>query len=593
MGSQLQTNEEQIETEDNAELFLPIAYRKGVRECTKHPIRKWINYSRLNPNYQAFISQLDNERIPANIHEGMKDQKWREAVHEEIKALEKNKTWYVVPLPHGKKAVDCKWIFTIKYKADGSVERYKARLVARGFTQSYGIDYQETFAPVAKLNTVRVLLSLAVNLDWHLYQLDVKNAFLNGDLLEEVYMNVPAGMNQEKSGVVCKLNKALYGLKQSPRAWFERFSTAVKSGGYKQCQTDHTLFVKHSASGKLAILIVYVDDIIITGNDEDEIKQLKKRLATEFEIKDLENLRYFLGMEIARSKDELIVSQRKYILDLLSETGMLGCKPANTLMEQNKQWSQEGVDLVEKRRYQRLVGKLIHLSHTRPDIAYAVGIASQHMQNPNKEHNEAVNRILRYLKGTPGLGLRFCKHAKKYIEVFTDASWACELTDRRSTSGYCTFVYRNLVTWRSQKQPVVARSSAEAEYRAISLGICEGIWLKRLLRELKIEDLKPISLRSDSQYAISIVKNPVHHDRTKHVEIDRHFISDNASRGVVEVTYIPLADQTADILTKSTSREVLEHFKSKLSLYNIYTELEGSVEIRLDKRILFSSYLLS
>ncbi|CAN1305751.1 Copia protein [Linum perenne] len=560
----------------NADLYLPIAYRKGVRECTKHPINKCVSYSRLNQSYRAFISQLDNEKIPDNIHEAMKSPEWREAVMNELEALKKNNTWTMVKLPSGKRTVDCKWIFSIKYKADGSIERFKARLVARGFTQSYGIDYEETFAPVAKLSTVRVLLSLAVNLDWPLYQLDVKNAFLNGDLAEEVYMKVPAGMSSEKPGFVCKLRKALYGLKQSPRAWFERFTNAVKSGGYKQCQTDHTLFVKHNTGGKISILIVYVDDIIITGDDYTEIADLKKKLAAEFEIKDLGHLKYFLGMEIARSKDCLIVSQRKYVLDLLNETGMLGCKPIDTPMEQNKRWTREAEPtLVERGRYQRLVGKLIYLSHTRPDITFAVGIVSQHMQSPNEDHMEAVYRILRYLKGSPGLGLQFSKKDTRGIEVYTDASWAGELTDRRSTSGYCTFVYGNLVTWRSKKQPVVARSSAEAEYRAVALGICEGIWLKRLLEELKVDNKNPIALKSDSQSAISIVKNPVHHDRTKHVEIDRSFISEKASSGVVEVTYVPSALQTADMLTKATSKDVLERFKSKLGLYNIYTKLEG------------------
>ncbi|CAN1152028.1 Retrovirus-related Pol polyprotein from transposon TNT 1-94, partial [Linum perenne] len=413
-----------VEKNERADLDLPIAYRKGVRECTKHPISKCVSYDRLNPTYKAFITTLDNERVPDNIHEALNNPKWREAVRDEIQALEKNNTWSLVMLPPGKKTVDCKWIFSIKYKADGSIERFKARLVARGFTQSYGIDYEETFAPVAKLSTVRVLLSLAVNLDWPLHQLDVKNAFLNGDLSEEVYMKVPAGMDPEKSGVVCKLQKALYGLKQSPRAWFERFSSAVKSGGYVQCQTDHTLFVKHGMSGRMSVLIVYVDDIIITGDDYTEITKLKKRLATEFEIKDLGYLKYFLGMEIARSKGCLIVSQRKYVLDLLNEIGMLGCKPVDTPMEQNKRWNRETEPaLVEKGRYQRLVGKLIYLSHTRPDIAYAVGIVSQHMQSPNEDHLEAVYRILRYLKGSPGLGLQFRKNDARGIEVYTDASW--------------------------------------------------------------------------------------------------------------------------------------------------------------------------
>jgi len=215
-------------------------------------------------------------------------------------------------LPLGKRPVGCKWIFTIKHNADGSVNRFEARLVAKGFTQSYGIDYQETFAPVAKLNTIRVLLSLASNLDWPLYQLDVKNAFLNGDLEEEVYMEIPPGFDTPATtNKVCKLKKSLYGLKQSPRAWFDKFTKAVKKFGYDQCQTDHTMFVKHSSTGKKAILIVYVDDIILTGDHDEEILKLKSFLAKEFEIKDLGNLKYFLGMEVAQSRRGISVSQRK------------------------------------------------------------------------------------------------------------------------------------------------------------------------------------------------------------------------------------------------------------------------------------------
>ena len=225
----------------------------------------------------------------------------------------------------------CKWIFTIKYNADGSVNRYKARLVAKGFTQTYGTDYQETFAPIAKLNTIRFLLSLAANLDWPLHQLDVKNAFLNSDLEDEVYMEIPPGFETISDvNKVCKLQKSLYGLKQSPRAWFDRFTRAVKKHGYSQGQVDHTLFTKFSRNGKIAILIVYVDDIIVTRDYTKEMDCLKEVLAREFEIKDLGTLKYFLGMEIARSKKGIVVSQRKYILDLL--TGMLGCKPATKLV---------------------------------------------------------------------------------------------------------------------------------------------------------------------------------------------------------------------------------------------------------------------
>ncbi|RVX00860.1 Retrovirus-related Pol polyprotein from transposon TNT 1-94 [Vitis vinifera] len=301
---------------ENDILNMPIAWRKGVRSCTQHPIGNFISYDKLSPTFRAFTSSITEIQVPQNIQEAFKYPKWKAAVDEEVRALEKNGTWEITDLPRGKKPVGCKWIFTVKYKADGNVDRYKARLVTKGFTQSYGIDYQETFAPVVKLNTVRVLLSLAANLDGSLHQLDVKNAFLNGDLEEEVYMDIPAGLEATSNfNKVCRLRKSLYGLKQSPRAWFERFTKVVKGYGFVQCQSDHTLFVKHFPKGKLAIIIVYVDDIILTGDHEEKIDLLKKLLTKEFEIKDPGNLKYFLGMEIARSKKGIAVSQRKYILD--------------------------------------------------------------------------------------------------------------------------------------------------------------------------------------------------------------------------------------------------------------------------------------
>ena len=557
---------------ENDILNMPIAWRKGVRSCTQHPIGNFISYDKLSPTFRAFTSSITEIQVPQNIQEAFKYPKWKAAVDEEVRALEKNGTWEITDLPRGKKPVGCKWIFTVKYKADGNVDRYKARLVAKGFTQSYGIDYQETFAPVAKLNTVRVLLSLAANLDWSLHQLDVKNAFLNGDLEEEVYMDIPAGLETTSNfNKVCRLRKSLYGLKQSPRAWFERFTKVVKGYGFVQCQSDHTLFVKHFPEGKLAIIIVYVDDIILTGDHEEKIDLLKKLLTKEFEIKDLGNLKYFLGMEIARSKKGIAVSQRKYVLDLLNETGMLGCKPAETPMDTTvKLEESDGSAPVDKGRYQRLVGKLIYLSHTRPDIGFSVSVVSQFMNNPTEKHMTAVIRILRYLKMTLGKGLFFQRTTNKEIEIFSDADWAGSVTDRRSTSGYCSFVWGNLVTWRSKKQSVVARSSAEAEFRAMAQGICEGIWLNRLLEELRVPLKHPMVLYCDNQAAISIAKNPVHHDRTKHVEIDRHFIKEKIEEGVFKVSYTPTNCQTADILTKALARVNFEDLTEKLGMINIY-----------------------
>ncbi|WJZ84247.1 hypothetical protein VitviT2T_003860 [Vitis vinifera] len=384
-------------------------------------------------------------------------------------------------------------------------------------------------------------------------------------------MDIPAGLETTSNfNKVYRLRKSLYGLKQSPRAWFEWFTKVVKGYGFVQCQSDHTLFVKHFPEGKLAIIIVYVDDIILTGDHEEKIDLLKKLLTKEFEIKDLGTLKYFLGMEIARSKKGIAVSQRKYILDLLNETGMLGCKPAETPMDTTvKLEESDGSAPVDKGRYQRLVGKLIYLSHTRPDIGFSVSVVSQFMNNPTEKHMTAVIRILRYLKMTPGKGLFFQRTTKKEIEIFSDADWAGSVTDRRSTSGYCSFVWGNLVTWRSKKQSVVARSSAEAEFHAMAQGICEGIWLNRLLEELRVPLKHPMVLYCDNQAAISIAKNPVHHDRTKHVEIDRHFIKEKIE-GVFKVSYTPTNCQTADILTKALARVNFEDLTEKLGMINIY-----------------------
>ena len=299
-----------------ADNYLPIALRKGKRTCTNHPISHHMSYSKLSQNHSSYVSEITNMFIPNNIQEALDDPDWRLAVMEEVNALEKNGTWDLVSISKNQKLVGCKWLFTVKFKADGSVERRKVRLVAKGFTQTYGVDYQETFAPVAKINTIRILLSLAVNFDWSLHQLDVKNAFLNGELEEEVFMCVPPGFeNVYGLDKVCKLKKSLYGLKQSPRAWFDRFGKVVKEQGYCQSQTDHTMFHRRSPEGKLVVLIVYVDDIIISGDDNEEIARLKKKLALEFELKDLGPLKYFLGMEFARSKEGIFMNQRKYILD--------------------------------------------------------------------------------------------------------------------------------------------------------------------------------------------------------------------------------------------------------------------------------------
>lgn len=551
----------------------PNRYSPDIEERgSRYPIANYVSTKHLPDPLKTFAHELSTCHIPTTVQEALADPKWTQAIKEEMGALLKNQTWTLVPLPKGKKTVGCKWVFSIKHKVDGSVERYKARLVAKGYTQTYGVDYQDTFSPVAKLNTVRVLLSLAANLDWPLHQFDVKNAFLHGDLEEEVYMDTPPGyMASSKAKVVCKLQRALYGLKQSPRAWFGRFSLAMKKYGFRQSNSDHTLFLKHQ-QGKVTALIIYVDDMIITGDDMEEITKLEKQLATEFEMKNLGGLKYFLGIEVARSKRGIFLSQKKYILDLLTEVGMLDCKPADTPIIQNHKLGEYTSQvLTDKGRYQRLVGKLIYLSHTRPDIAYAVSVVSQFMHQPSKDHMEAVIRILRYLKSSPGKGIMFSKNNHLRVNGYTDADWAGNTTDRRSTSGYFIFVGGNLVAWRSKKQNVVALSSAEAEFRGMSKGLCELLWLKRLLTEIGFAPTSEMDLFCDNKAAIAIAHNPVQHDRTKHVEVDRHFIKENLEAKIIRFPFVKSEDQLADILTKAVSSKDFYNSLDKLRIEDAFT----------------------
>ena len=307
----------------------------------------------------------------------------------------------------------------------------------------------KTFALVEKMNTVRVLLFIAARNDWSLHQMDGKNAFLNGELNEEVYMQLPPGFEENLSmDKMCKLLKSRYGLKQSPLAWFDRFSRAIRMDGYSKGQSNHTMFYRHLNGGGVIILIVYADGIIIIGSNEAEIQRLKGVLSTEFEVKDLGKLKYFLGMEVARSKEGIAVSHRKYTLDHLGEVGMLGSKQTNVPIDFNHKtgMSTKGKN-VDKKHYQKLVGKLIYLSHIRPDISFSVRVVSQFMHDPMEEHIEAVYQNLRYLKKNLCRGLVFRKGGGDLtIEAYTDADWAGSIIDRRSTSGWCTFVGGNLVT---------------------------------------------------------------------------------------------------------------------------------------------------
>ncbi|CAL9022379.1 unnamed protein product [Prunus brigantina] len=547
----------------------PTRLQDYVTYTARHPITNFIAYHKVSPSHAVFLSAISSNHEPQSFQEANLQEVWRIAMKEELQALDDNHTWSIVKLPKGRKIVGSRWIYKIKFNSDGSIERHKARLVARGFTQTFGVDYKETFAPVAKMTTVRVLLSVAVNNGWPLYQMDVKNAFLHGDLEEEVYMKLPPGHPQGcDSNLVCKLHKSIYGLKQSPRSWYAKLSSVLEAIGFQRSNADSSLFVRTGLVGKLVVLI-YVDDLIITGDNGEEIANLKHSLRQKFAMKDLGVLKYFLGIEMATSHKGLFLNQHKYVLDLLQEADMINSKPACTPLDSKLKLDMEGEPLNNISHYQRLVGKLIYLTITRLDITYAVSLVSQFMHSPTMAHLNVVKRILRYLKGSAGRGILMKKNDTTQIMGYTDADWAGNAIDRKSTTGYCTFVGGNLVSWKSKKQNVIARSSAEAEYRAMASTACELIWLKGLLSDLGFHSSQSMSLFCDNQAAMHIASNPVFHERTKHIEVDCHYIRAQVQSKVIEIVYTRSHDQLADIFTKALSSSQFQRLLVKLGSINL------------------------
>ena len=341
-----------------------------------------LNYNQLSPSHKAFSLSLISHIEPNFFHQAVKLPEWREAMQAELNALQANNTWYLTTLPSGKKAIGCKWVYKTKLKADGSIERHKARLVAKGYTQSEGLDYHETFSPVAKLTTVRCLLAIAAANNWFLHQLDVNNAFLHGDLDEEVYMAVPPGFSIKGKSQVCRLTKSLYGLKHASRQWFFKFSNSLIAQGFIQSRADYSLFTRTEGSVFIALL-VYVDDVVLASNNAAAITQFIASLNEQFKLKDLGKLKFFLGLEVARSENGISLSQRKYALEILQDSGLLASKPSKFPMEQNlKLFKGDGPLLDDPTSYRRLIGRMIYLTITRPDLAYVVQHLSQFMDQP-------------------------------------------------------------------------------------------------------------------------------------------------------------------------------------------------------------------
>ncbi|KAM2312222.1 hypothetical protein ACFXTH_022651 [Malus domestica] len=443
--------------------------------------------------------------------------------------------------------------------------------VAQGYSQIEGLDYRETFAPVAKLTTVRILLSIASIRGWHLHQLDVNNAFLYGDLDEEVYMSLPPGFGRKGETRVCKLHKSIYGLKQASRQWFIKLSSALKTAGFHQSWSDYSLFVRN-CQGSFMALLVYVDDVILAGNNLREIEETKLFLSQHFKLKDLGKLKYFLGIEVARSKQGIALCQRKYALEILEDAGFLGAKPSRLPMEPNLSLTQtDGTLLHDPSSYRRLVGRLIYLTITRPDLTYVVNMLSQFMDKPRQPHLEAVHKVLRYIKQSPGQGILLPSTGSLQLQAFCDADWARCKDTRRSITGYCIFLGQAPISWKTKKQSTISRSSAEAEYRSMATTCCEVIWLRNILKDLQVNHAQPVTMFCDNQAAMHIASNPVFHERTKHIEIDCHLVREKIQMGMVQTAYIRTSNQPADLFTKPLSSAQFEVLISKLGVIDIHT----------------------
>lgn len=396
-------------------------------------------------------------------------------------------------------------------------------------------------------------------------------------------MSPPQEIKLHQTNLVCKLQKSLYGLKQASREWNAKLTAFLLSQGFAQSKNDYTLFTKVNR-GSLLVVLVYVDDVIVASEDKDAIQKIKHALHQKFRIKDLGELKFFLGIEVARSQKGIYINQRKYTVELLKEMKFLASKPAVSSMESHVKLVHNDSELLKDvTHYRQLIGKLIYLMITRPDISFTVQQLSQFLDCPTVNHLKAGHRLLRYLKGTIGQGLLFPSSGDLVLKGFVDFDWAgCQET-RRSVTGYCIFLGGALISWRAKKQSTVSRSSAEAEYRAMALAICELQWLIYLTRDLRLEEKRPVELFCDSKSAIYIAENPVFHERTKHIEIDCHVVRDKVIDGVIKLMPVHTELQLAGMFTKPLDRRRLGKLLELSGSFNIYTKpcLRGGVEDRL------------
>ncbi|GMP62936.1 LOW QUALITY PROTEIN: hypothetical protein CsSME_00024846 [Camellia sinensis var. sinensis] len=485
---------------------------------------------------------------PVGFEEAKNDQKWIEAMKEEMRMKEKNHTWELMEKPQNRKIIGVKWVFSTKLNANGSINKYKARLVVKGYAQIYGVDFSETFAPVARLDTIRLLLAIAAQKCWKIYQLDVKSAVLNGFLQEEIYVEQLEGfVMQGHEDKVYLLKKTLYGLKQAPRAWYSRIDSHLLSLGFVKSLSEFTLYVKEATD--LIIVPVYVDDLLIIGSNEELVKEFKAEMLMVFEMTDLGLMSYFLGMEVKQRQHEVFICQK------------------------NKD---DGADKVDEGLYRSLIGCLMYLIATRPDIMHAVSFLLRFMHCASEVHFQATKRILRYIKGTVNYGIKFTHCSDFKFHGFFDSDWGGSIDDMRSTTGFCFSFGSGMFSWCSRKQEIIAQSTAEAEYVAATAAVNQALWFRKLLTDLHMEQEESTQIFVDDP-AISISNNSVFHGKTKHFKIKLYFLREAQKEGEVLLLHCKTENQVADILTKALSKARIAYIDFKDSdSFNKALELNGS-----------------
>lgn len=551
-------------SEEYENIQTEIEGKDKIRRSTRLSQKTPVNYNESSEDDETLLLISRNE--PNSFRQAIKCEdaaEWRCAIQSEINSLVENKTWEISDLPTGRKPVASRWVFKLKLNPDGTVNKYKARLVAKGYSQVEGIDYQETFAPVARLQSVRLLLAVAVSHNLKILHLDVMTAFLNGELDEDIYMRIPegAGLDNEKdAGKVLKLRKCLYGLKQSGRMWYLCLHEFLVTLNFVPLQSDCSIYRKNHT-----YIAVYVDDILVVATIEETIS-IKSRLMDKFKMTDNGELKHYLGMEVENTATGLKLYQRHYIFEMLERFGMSECKPCSTpaTLDLKKQDTGEDIDATE---YRSILGSLMYLSVcTRPDISATISHLSQFMTQPKTCHLTALKRVLRYLKATINMGLEFKKGQGLTLVGYSDSDWANEVTERRSMSGYVFLLEGTAITWSATRQKTIALSTVEAEYMSQCEAGREATWLRRFLKELGFDVNSPTIIHCDNQGAIALAGNPIHHRRTKHIDVRYHYIRKLVEEGEVRLQYLETEKMVADFLTKPMSSNKLSFCCNNIGL---------------------------